>query len=68
MSFNTDPLKQAQEIIFSSEITKTNLPTLSITHEIYHSLDDSLEVRGAFLDISKTYDKVWHNGLILKLH
>ena len=25
----------------------------SITHEIYHSLDNGLEVRGVFLDISK---------------
>ena len=30
---------------------------LSITHEIYHSLDNGLEVRGAFLDISKAFDK-----------
>ena len=33
---------------------------LSITHEIYDSLDNGLEVRGVFLDISKAYDKVWH--------
>ena len=26
---------------------------LSITHEIYKSFDDSLDVRGVFLDISK---------------
>ena len=30
---------------------------LSITHEIYHSLDNYLEVRGVFLDISKAFDK-----------
>ena len=28
MSFNPDPLKQAQEVIFSRKITKTNHPTL----------------------------------------
>ena len=37
---------------------------LSITHEIYQSFDDDLEVRAAFLDISKAFDKVWHKGLI----
>ena len=41
---------------------------LSITHEIYHSLDKGLEVRGVFLDISKAFDKVCHEGLILKLN
>ena len=42
---------------------------LSITHEIYKSFDynSSLDVREAFVDISKAFDKVWHDGLILKL-
>ena len=40
---------------------------ISITHEIYQSFDDGFEVRGVFLDISKAFDKVWHNGLIYKL-
>ena len=31
---------------------------LSITQEIYKSFDDGLEVRGAFLDISKAFDRV----------
>ena len=33
---------------------------ISITHEIYNAFDcnPSLEVRGAFLDISKAFDKV----------
>ena len=31
---------------------------LCITHDIYQSLDDGLETRGVFLDISKTFDKV----------
>ena len=40
---------------------------ISITHEIYQSFDDEFEVRGVFLEISKAFDKVWHNGLIYKL-
>ena len=31
---------------------------LSITHEIYNSFDEGLEVRSVFLDISKTFDRV----------
>ena len=40
---------------------------ISITQDILNLLDDSLEVRGAFLDISKAFDKVWHKGLNYKL-
>ena len=40
---------------------------LSITHEIYLSFDDNLEVRDVFLDISKAFDKVLHKELIFKL-
>ena len=40
---------------------------MSITHDIYQSLDQGYEVRGVFLDISKAFDKVWHKGLIHKL-
>ena len=40
---------------------------LSITHEIYKSFDVGLEVRSVFLDISKTFDKVWHDDIIYKL-
>ena len=42
---------------------------LSITHDIYKAFDGnpSLEVRGAFLDNSKAFDRVWHKGLLFKL-
>ena len=40
---------------------------LPITHEICKSFDDRWEVRGVFHDISKAFEKVWHEGVILKL-
>ena len=41
----------------------------AITHEIFEAFDcnPSLEVRSVFLDISKAFDKVWHEGLIYKI-
>ena len=40
-----------------------------VTHEIYKVFDanPSLEVRAVFLDLSKAFDKVWHNGFMYKL-
>ena len=40
---------------------------LSITHEIYNSFDEGLEMRSVFLDISKAFDKAWHKGLLFEL-
>ena len=40
---------------------------LSVTHAIYASFDEGYKVQGVFLDISKAFDKVWHEGLIFKL-
>ena len=42
---------------------------ISITHEIYctFSSSPSVKVRGIFLDLSKAFDKVWHQGHLFKL-
>ena len=42
---------------------------LSIIHEIQITFDNNpaVDMRGAFLDISKAFHKVWHIGLLFKL-
>ena len=40
---------------------------LSMMHNIYKSFGDDYTVRSVFLDISKAFDKVWHDGRIFKL-
>ena len=42
---------------------------ISITHNIYRAFyaSSSLEAQGVFLDLSKAFDKVWHEGLLYKL-
>ena len=42
---------------------------ISITHTIFGAFDCNppLDVRSVYLDISKAFDRVWHDGLIYKL-
>ena len=40
---------------------------ISITTNIYDSFENFDETRAIFLDISKAFDRVWHEGLIHKL-
>ena len=39
---------------------------LEITHSIHKNVDadPSIDTRGVFLDVTKAFDKVWHDGLI----
>ena len=40
---------------------------LLITLEIHISFDEGFEIRGVTLDLSKAFDRAWHDGLIFKL-
>ena len=44
-----------------------NNQLLSINHETLNAFDKGLKVCGVFLDVSKAFGKVWHDGLIFKL-
>ena len=50
-----------------SGISTVNQVT-GIYHEICKALDEGLEFRAVFFDISKAFDKVWHKGLLFKLN
>ena len=42
---------------------------ISITHTIFKAFDCNppLDIRSVYLDISKAFDRVWHDGLVYKL-
>ena len=47
---------------------RSTADVLTVTSEcVYHALDACGETRAIALDISKTFDKVWHAGLLHKL-
>ena len=70
-------IKMYNHLISNNLITKNQSgfrPNDSVTtqliylvHTIHSSLDINLDVRYIFLDMSKAFDKVWHQGLLYKL-
>ena len=64
--FTTNELISQNQTVFKSGDSSIS-QLLFITRDTYQSLDDSLETRAVFLDISKAFDKVWHEGLLFKL-
>ena len=40
---------------------------VSITHNIYRDFDPNPSLARCFLDLSKAFDKVWHEGFLYKL-
>ena len=64
--FSENHLISPKQSGFSPGDSCTN-QLLSIAHEILAAFDEGHEVRGVFLDISKAFDRVWHEGLLFKL-
>ena len=56
-------LVSANQFVFRPGDSYTD-QLLSINHETLSSFDMEVEVHRIFLDISKAFDKVWHDGLI----
>ena len=44
----------------------THLQLIYLTHNLYKALDSGLEFTAIYLDISKYFDKIWHEGLLHK--
>ena len=44
----------------------THIQLLYLAHKIYSALNDNKNFTAIFLDISKYFDKIWHDGLIEK--
>ena len=40
---------------------------LELCHKFFSALDERMDARVVYLDISKAFDKVWHKGLLFKL-
>ena len=66
--FHTNNLLTKNQSGFRPGDSTTN-QLLYLLDEIHQAFDstNSFEVRAVFLDISKAFDKVWHDGLIFKL-
>ena len=66
--FHTNNLITNNQSGFRPGDSTTN-QLLFLINEIHEAFENPkvLEVRAVFLDISKAFDKVWHDGLIFKL-
>ena len=64
--FSDNKLLSPNQLGFKSSDSCIN-GLLSINHEILNAFGKLLEVCRIFFDISKAFDKVWHDGLIFKL-
>ena len=65
---NANNLVTKNQSGFRPADSTTNQP-LYLVNEIHQAFENpkSLEARAVFLDISKAFDKLWHDGLIFKL-
>ena len=65
-SFFRKRLNMTKTVRFRPGDSCTN-QLLSIPRKILSAFDDGHKVRGVFLDMSKKFDRVWHETLLFKL-
>ena len=63
---SNDLITKNQSGFRSGDSTSNQLTDL--VNQIHKALENRYEVRAVFLDISKAFDKVWHEGLLFKLN
>ena len=63
--FNTGFFYRFQSGFRSGDSTFMQL--IFVVNKIYQALEKGNEGRAVFLDISKAFDNVWHQGLLTKL-
>jgi len=44
----------------------TQIQLVYLTHQLYSALDKNLDFTTVYFDISKYFDKIWHEGLLFK--
>ena len=64
--FLTNDLITKNQSGFRPNVSVTN-QLICLLHAIHSSLDINFDVRSVILDMSKAFDKVWHEGLPFKL-
>ena len=64
--FITNNLITKNQSGFRANDSVTN-QLIFLVDSIHSSLDLNLDVRSVFLDMSKAFDRVWHEGLLFKL-
>ena len=44
----------------------THIQLIYLIHKLYSSLNDGKDFTTVFLDISKYFDRIWHDALLVK--